>query len=158
MRRLYAGLYHDAVHMSLVCCIRPSRIYLWCIRRDDHRPMLARTPVTRILTSQVLPCCPIRLAGPACCPGHWCFCLTGDGVRDGLRADMPLCLGHEVADQPHHTLLPLVEVATCVLGNSWRGTRVRIPRPQGLRSICLLASLDQLEAVVIPSLGYLPWP
>ena len=27
-----------------------------------------------------------------------------DGVRAGLRADMPLCLGHEVAGQPHHTL------------------------------------------------------
>ena len=81
----------------------------------------------------VLPCFPIRLAGPACFPGPWYFCLSGGGVRAGLRADMPLCLGHEVADLPHHTLVvyvlmlpPRVEVATCALGNSWRGIRVYI--------------------------------
>ena len=45
-------------------------------------------------------------------------------------------------------LAPRGEVETCALVNSWRGARVRIPRPQGLRSICLLTSLDQLEAVV----------
>ena len=135
MRRLCAGLYPDAVHVSLVCCIRPDRICFWCIRRDDHRPVLARVPVTRILTLQVMPYCPIRLAGPVCCPG-----------------------------QPHRTLVnevsmlpPRGEVATCVFGNSWRGARVRIHRPQGLRSICLLASLDQLEAIVAFSSGYLLW-
>ena len=61
---------------------------------------------------------------------------------------MPLYHGHEVADQPRHTLLPPVGVATCVLGNSWRGARVYIPRPRGLQSICQLADLDQLEAIV----------
>ena len=82
-----------------------------------------------------------------------------------LQDEMPIWLGHAVAGQPHRTLVnevsmlpPRGEVATCVLGNSWRGARVRIPRPQGLRSICLLASLDQLEAIVTFFSGYLLWP
>ena len=86
-------------------------------------------------------------------------------MRAELQAETPLWLGRVVAGQPHRKLVnevsmlpPRGEVATYVLGNSWRGARVRTPRPQGLRSICLLASLDQLEAVAISSLGYLPWP
>ena len=71
--------------------------------------------------------------------------LNGVGVQAELLAGMPLYRGYEVADQPHHTLLPLVGVATCILGNSWRGARVYIPRPQGLQSMCQLADLDQLE-------------
>ena len=61
-----------------------------------------------------------------------------------------------MAGQPHCTLVnevsmlpPRGEVATYVLGNSWTGARVHAPRPQGLRSTCPLASLDQLEAVEI---------
>ena len=75
------------------------------------------------------------------------FYLNGAGVRAELLAGMPLCHGHGVADQPHHTLLPPVGVATCILGNSWRGVRVYIPQPPELQSICQLADLDQLEAV-----------
>ena len=82
------------------------------------------------------------------------FYLSGVGVRAELLAKMPLYRGHEVADQLCHTLEmyvlmlpPPVGVATCALGNSWRGVRVRIPRPQGLQSICQLANLDQLEAI-----------
>ena len=78
---------------------------------------------------------------------------------------MPLWLGRAVAGQLHRTLVnevsilpPRGEVATCVLGNSWTGARGHGPRPQGLRSTCLLASLDQLEVVAIFSSGYLPWP
>jgi len=74
------------------------------------------------------------------------FYLNGVGVQAELLARMPLYRGHEVTDQPCHTLLPPVEVATCILGNSWRGVRVYIPRPPGLQSICQLADLDQLEA------------
>ena len=151
--------------MSLVCYIWPDRIYLWCIWRDDHRPVLARVPVTRILTLQVLPYCPIRLASPVCSPEPWYFGLSGGGVQAELQAETPLWLGHTVVSQSHHTLvhevsmlLPRGEVATCILGNSWTGTRVHAPWPQGLRSICLLASLDQLEAVVAFSSGYLLWP
>ena len=73
------------------------------------------------------------------------FYLNGVGVQAELLAGMPLYRGHEVADQPRHTLLPPVGVATCILGNSWRGIRVYIPQPQGLQSICQLADLDQLE-------------
>ena len=76
-------------------------------------------------------------------------------MRAELLAEMPLCRGHEVADQPRHTLEmlvlmlpPPVGVATCALGNSWRGVRVHIPRPRGLQSIYQLANLDQLEAIV----------
>ena len=86
------------------------------------------------------------------------FYLNGVGVEAELLAGMPLYRGHLVADQPYHTLFPLVGVVTCTLGNSWRGTRVYIPRPRGLQSICQLADLDQLEAVATFSSGYLPWP
>ena len=71
--------------------------------------------------------------------------MNGVGVQDELLAGMPLYRGHEVADQPRHTLLPPVGVATCILGNSWTGVQVYIPRLRGLQSICQLADLDQLE-------------
>ena len=54
------------------------------------------------------------------------FYLNGVGVEDEFLAGMPLYRGHEVAGQPRHTLLPPVGVATCILGNSWRGARVYI--------------------------------
>ena len=74
------------------------------------------------------------------------FYLNDIGVRAEFLAGMPLYRGHEVADQPRHTLLPPVGVATCILGNSWRGAQVYIPRLRGLQYICQLADLDQLEA------------
>ena len=121
--------------------------------------------MTRISTLHVLPYCPLRLAGPVCCPGPWYFCLSGGGVQAELQAETPLWLGHEVAGQPHRTLVmwvsmlpPRGEVATYVLGDSWRGVRVRIPRLQGLRFIYLLADLDQLEVVVAFSSSYLLCP
>ena len=73
----------------------------------------------------VLLCHPIRLAGLACFPMF--FYLNGVRVQAELLAGMPLYRGHEVADQPRHTLLPPVGVATCILGNSWRGVQVYIP-------------------------------
>ena len=75
------------------------------------------------------------------------FYLNGVGVQAELLVGMLLCRGHGVADQPHYMLLPLVGVATCILGNSWRGVRVYIPPPRGLQSICQLADLDQLKVV-----------
>ena len=86
------------------------------------------------------------------------FYLNGIGVEAELLAGMPLYRGHEVADQPRHMLLPPVRVATCTLGNSWRGARVYIPRQRGLQSICQLEDLDQHEAAAAFSSGYLPWP
>ena len=85
------------------------------------------------------------------------FYLNGVGVRAEFLAGMPLYRGHEVVDQPCHTLLAPVGVATCTLVNSWRAFRVYIPRPPGLQSICQLANLDQLEAAAAFSKGYLPW-
>ena len=121
-------------------------------------------PVIRRSILYVLLCFSIRLAGPVYCLGPWCFCLTGDAVRAELRADTPLYLGREVAGQPHHMLVvqvsvlpPRVGVATCALGNSWLGVRVRIPRPPGPQSIYLLADLGQLEAAPAFSLGFLLW-
>ena len=76
------------------------------------------------------------------------FYLNGIGVEAEFLAGMPLYHGHEVADQPRDMLLPPVGVATYILGNSWRGARVYIPRPPGRQSICRLANLDQLEAAV----------
>ena len=93
----------------------------------------------------------MRLAGLAYFPLP--FYLNDVRVWAELLAGMSLCRGHEVADQPRHTpgmwvlvLPPPVGVATCTLGNSWRGVRVYTPRPPGLQSICQLADLDQLEA------------
>ena len=86
------------------------------------------------------------------------FRLNDVGVQAEFLAEMPLYHSHELADQPRHTLLPPVKVATYTLGNSWRGTQVYIPRPRGLQSICQLADLDQLEAAATFSSGYLPWP
>ena len=101
-------------------------------------------------------CPPIRLASLAYFPMP--FYLNGVGVQAELLVGIPLYRGREVADQPRHTLLPLVGVVTCALGNSWRGARVYIPRPRGLQSICQLADLDQLEGAASFSSGYLPWP
>ena len=98
----------------------------------------------RRLILHALLCPPICLAGLAYLPMP--FYLNGVGVQAEFLAGMPLYRGHEVADQPYHTLLPPVEVVTCALGNSWRGARVYIPLPRGLQSICQLADLDQLEA------------
>ena len=77
------------------------------------------------------------------------FYLNGVGVEAELLAGMPLYRGHEVADQPFHTLLPPVRVATCALGNSCRDAQVYIPRPRGLQSICQLAGLDQLKLLLL---------
>ena len=84
--------------------------------------------------------------------------LNGVGVEAELLAGMPLYRGHEVADQPFRMLLPPVVEATCALDNSWRDARVYIARPRGLRSICQLADLGQLEAAAAFSSGYLLWP
>ena len=85
-------------------------------------------------------CPPICLAGLAYLPMP--FYLNGVGVEAEFLAGMPLYHGHEVADQPYHTLLPPVGVVTYTLGNSWRGARVYIPRLRGLQSICQLADPD----------------
>ena len=42
------------------------------------------------------------------------FYLNGVGVQAEFLAGMPLYRGHEVADQPRHTLLPPVGVATYI--------------------------------------------
>ena len=141
VRRLCIGRYHDVAPMSFVYCVRPCRICGW---RDGYRlePWGAHAIRRSILFA--LPCPPICLAGLARFPVPWYF-LSGAGVRLELRAERPLYRGHEVADQPRHTLLPPVRIATCILGNSWRGAQVYIPRPRGLQSICQLADLDQLE-------------
>ena len=65
----------------------------------------------------VLLCRPIRLTGLAYFPMPF----YGIGVQAEFLAGMPLYRGHEVANQPRHTLLPPVGVATYILGNSWRG-------------------------------------
>ena len=142
--------------MGLARCVRPGRICFYCIRRDVCRLAEWCALVIRrsILHALLYP--PICLAGLAYLPMP--FYLNGVRVRAEFLAGMPLYRGHEVADQPHHTLLPPVGVATCILGKSWRVVRVYIPRPPGLQSICQLADLDQLEAATAFSSGYLVWP
>ena len=142
--------------MGLARCVWPGRICFYCIRRDICRLAEWCALVIRRSILNALPCPPICLAGLAYLPMP--FYLDGVGVEAELLAGMPLYRGHEVADQPYHTLLPPVGVVTCALGNSWRGARVYIPRPRGLQSICQLADLDQLEAAATFSSGYLPWP
>ena len=56
----------------------------------------------RRLILRVLLCPPIRLAGLACFPAPCHFYLSGVGVRAEFLAEMPLCRGHEVVDQPRH--------------------------------------------------------
>ena len=75
----------------------------------------------------VLLCPPVHLAGLAYFPMP--FYLNGVGVEAEFLAGMPLYRGHEVADQPRHTLLPPVGEVTCALDNSWRDARVYIARP-----------------------------
>ena len=58
----------------------------------------------RRLILHVLLCPTIRLAGLACFPVPCHFYLFGVEVRAVFLAEMPLCRGHEVADQPRHTL------------------------------------------------------
>ena len=68
--------------------------------------MLGRAPAIRRSILAVLLCFLIRIAGHVCSPGPSCFYFFfGDGVQAGVRADTPLCLGHEVAGQPHHALV-----------------------------------------------------
>ena len=58
---------------------------------------MIRRPILHVLL-----CPPIRLAGLAYFPMP--SYLNGVEVRAELLAGMPLCRGHEVADQPRHTL------------------------------------------------------
>ena len=142
--------------MSRARCVRPGRICFYCIRRDVYRLIEWCALEIRRLILNALLCPPICLAGLAYFPMP--FYLNDAGVWSELLAGMFLYRGHKVADQSRHTLPPPVGVATCTLGNSWRGVRVYIPRPPGLQSICQLADLDQLEAAAAFSSGYLPWP
>ena len=113
--------------MGLARCVRPGRIYFYCIRRDIYRLAWWCALVIRRSILHALLCPPICLASLAYLPMP--FYLNGIGVRAEFLAGMPLDRGHEVADQPRHTLLPPVGVATCILVNSWRGARVYIPQP-----------------------------
>ena len=142
--------------MGLARCVRPGRICFCCIRRDVYRLAELCSLVIRRSILHALLCPPICLAGLAYLPMP--FYLNGVGVEAEFLGGMPLYRGHEVADQPYHTLLTPVGVVTCTLCNFWRGARVYIPRPLGLQSICQLADLDQLEAAAAFSSGYLPWP
>ena len=83
------------------------------------------------------------------------------GVRAGVRPDKPFYLGHMVVSQPHlvlevQSLWPLLLVVYA-LGIPYSGARVRIPRPPGLRSICLRAGLGRLGAAAASSSGFLQW-
>ena len=105
--------------MGLARCVRPGLICFYCIRRDVYRLAEFCTLMIRRSILHALLCPPICLAGLAYRPMP--FYLNGVGVEVVLLAGMPLYRGHEVADQLRHTLLPLVGIATYILGNSWRG-------------------------------------
>ena len=138
--RLYTGRYHDVAPMRFVYYVRPCRM---CGRRDGYRlePWGAHTICRSIVFA--LPCPPTCLVSPTHIPVPWY------GVRLEWRAGRPLCRGHKVAGRPHQVLPPLIGVATCALGNSWRGVRVYALQPQGLRSICQPANHDQLRVFAI---------
>ena len=105
--------------MGLARCVRPGRICFYCIPRDVYRLAEWCALVIRRSILHALLCPPICLAGLAYLPMP--FYLNGVGVLTEFLAGMPLYRGHEVADQPYHTLPPLVRVVTRALGNSWRG-------------------------------------
>ena len=134
VRRLCTGLYHDVAPMSFVYCVRPCRI---CDRRDGYRlvPWGAHAIHRSILFA--LPFPPTYYVSLVHIPVPWY------GVRLGWRAMRPLCRGHEVSYRPHRVLPPVMGVATCASGSTWRGVRVYALRPQGLQSIYRLADLDQ---------------
>ena len=121
--------------MSFVYYVRPCRI---CGRRDGYRLESLGAHAIRRSILFALPCPPTYLVSLAHIPVPWY------GVRLEWRAERPLCRGHEVAGRPHQVLPPLIGVATCALGSSWRGIRVYALRPQGLQCIYRLANLDQL--------------
>ena len=111
-------------------CVWPGRICFYCIRRDVYRLVEWCTLVIHRSILNALLCPPICLAGLAylLMPFH----LNGVGVEAELLAGLPLYRGHEVVDQPFHTLLPPVGEVTCALDNSWRDARVYIARARGL--------------------------
>ena len=136
VRRLYIEQYRDVAQESVVCCVRPGRI---ChIRYEGYRHVPWGAHAIRRSILFALPCPPTYLVSLTHIPVPWY------GVRLEWRAERPLCRGHEVAGRPHRVLPPLIGVATCALGSSWRGARVYTLRPPGLRSICRLASLGLL--------------
>ena len=66
------------------------------------------------------------------------FRFYGEVVRAGVRLEVPLCLGHVVAGQPHYALVGRasvprhrIVVTICASGNFWLGARGRIPRLPG---------------------------
>ena len=148
MRRPCIEQYRDAARGSAVCCVRPDRSD--CIWRDGIRHGSWGTLVIRRWIWIALLCPPIYLASPArslLASHFW----SGARVRSWWRAWMPLCPDHGVVGRPYCVLVmkvcmlpPLIGGATCVLGSSWRGVRVRTLRPQGLQSIYRLISLGQL--------------
>ena len=102
VRRPCTGLYRNAARMSLVCCIRPGRIYH--IRCDGyHHVMWGAHAICRSILF-ALPYPPICLTGLLRFPVLWYF-WSGVGVRLELRAERPLCRGHGVADRVRRTLL-----------------------------------------------------
>ena len=102
--------------MGLARCVRPGWICFYCIRRDVYRLAEWRALMIRRSILHALLCPPICPAGLMYLPMP--FYLNGIGVEAELLAGMPLYRGYEVADQPHHTLLPPVGVVTYALGNS----------------------------------------
>ena len=98
MRRLCIGLCLKAARMGLACSVRPGRICFYCIRREVYRLTEWCALVIRRSDLNALLCLPICLAGLAYLPIP--FYLSGVGVEAELLAGMPLCRGHEVADQP----------------------------------------------------------
>ena len=80
---------------------------------------------------------------------------------------LPLYVGREVVYPARRPLCFLIVVAlrpprriratACASGNFWLGARVPIPRLPGPQSIYRLADLDQLEAAVVFSSGFLQW-
>ena len=128
--------------MGLARCVRPGRIYFYCIHRDSRRRMLGRAPaIHRSIWSSLLYFLS-HATGHVCIPELLCFFLFGEVVPAGAQAELPFYLGRAVVGQPYYALVvpaPVprhqIEVAICASGNFLLGVRVRIPRLPGPQSI-----------------------
>ena len=98
MRRLYIGPGHDVVRMESVYGFRPGRDCLCHVRLDSrsrasgHALAICRSIWLDLLYSLG------PVVGHTCIPELFYLCLYGEVGRDGVRLELPFCLGHVVVD------------------------------------------------------------
>ena len=91
--------------MELVCGIQPGQFGFYCNWCGDRRCTLGRAPaIRRSIWADPLSF-PSRNAGHLYVLEFLCLFLFGDMVLACVRADVPVCLSHMVAEQLYHVLV-----------------------------------------------------